>query len=96
MANRYGTEGNDVIDGSIFGDNIAGYGGDDVLRGLSGDDIIYAGGDDDWMDGGSGADTLYGLSGFDTASYELRTQRRVYSPRWGALPEWRRPRRQAL
>ena len=71
MANRYGTEGNDVIDGSIFGDNIAGYGGDDVLRGLSGDDTIYAGGDDDWMDGGSGADTLYGLSGFDTASYEL-------------------------
>ena len=69
MANRYGTEGNDVIDGTFVADIIGAYGGDDVLRGFSGDDLIFAGADDDWMDGGQGADSLYGLSGFDTASY---------------------------
>jgi Ca2+-binding RTX toxin-like protein len=71
MANRYGTEGDDVLDGTFVADNIAGYAGDDVLRGFAGDDTLWGGADDDWMDGGSGADTLYGLSGFDTASYEF-------------------------
>ena len=73
MADRYGTEDDDVLSGTFGIDNIAGYGGDDVLRGFSSNDILYGGDDDDWMDGGSGADTLYGLSGFDTASYELAT-----------------------
>ena len=73
MANRYGTEGNDIIDGTFVADIIGAYGGNDVLRGFAGDDLIFAGADDDWMDGGQGADSLYGLSGFDTASYESAT-----------------------
>ena len=73
MANRYGTEGNDTIDGTFVDDIIGAYGGNDILRGFQGNDLIFAGADDDWMDGGAGADTLYGLSGFDTASYESAT-----------------------
>jgi Ca2+-binding RTX toxin-like protein len=73
MANRYGTEGDDVLDGTFVADNIAAYGGNDILRGFAGGDVLWGGGGDDWMDGGSGGDTLYGLSGFDTASYEFAT-----------------------
>jgi len=73
MANRYGTEGNDVLDGTFMTDNIAGYGGDDILRGFAGGDVLWGGVDNDWMDGGAGGNALYGLSGFDTASYELAT-----------------------
>ena len=70
MANRYGTEGDDVLDGTFVADNIAGYAGDDVLRGFAGDDTLWAA--PTMMDGRRlGADTLYGLSGFDTASYEF-------------------------
>lgn len=73
MANRYGTEGDDIIDGTLLADNIAGYGGHDILRGHAGGDVLWGGAGDDWMDGGAGGDTLYGLSGLDTASYELAT-----------------------
>ena len=73
MANRYGTEGDDVLDGTFVADNIAGYGGNDVLRGFAGNDILWGGYGDDRMDGGPGADTFYGLSGFDTATYEYAT-----------------------
>jgi len=73
MANRYGTEGNDILDGTFMADNIAGYGGNDILRGFGGHDTLWGGYGDDWMDGGAGADTFYGLSGFDTVSYEAAT-----------------------
>lgn len=73
MANRYGTEGNDVLDGTFVADNIAAYGGNDILRGFAGGDVLWGGDGDDWLDGGSGGDTLYGLAGFDTASYEFAT-----------------------
>ena len=63
MANRYGTEGNDIIDGTFVADIIGAYGGNDVLRGFAGDDLIFAGADDDWMDGGSSGITVRSLVG---------------------------------
>ncbi|MGE3738015.1 MAG: calcium-binding protein [Geminicoccaceae bacterium] len=73
MANRYGTEGDDVLDGTFVADNIAGYGGNDLLRGFAGNDVLWGGYGDDRMDGGPSADTFYGLSGFDAATYEYAT-----------------------
>ena len=51
MANVFGTDGDDSLNGedgvTEFADNVFGFGGDDWLFGLGGDDVLY---------GGAGAD----------------------------------------
>jgi Ca2+-binding RTX toxin-like protein len=55
-----GTAGDDLLDGSQFGDNITGGLGDDDIRGLGGKDSITGDSGDDSIDGGGGNDTCYG------------------------------------
>ncbi|MEZ5668867.1 MAG: calcium-binding protein [Alphaproteobacteria bacterium] len=70
----YGSDGDDVIHGSDYGETILGNGtdgwdalalDDDVLYGHGGDDILIGGFGDDNLDGGDGNDQLYGGWGDD-------------------------------
>ena len=60
MANITGTSGNDILDGTLSGDNISGLAGNDVLNGNDGSDTLI---------GGAGNDTLNGGAGTDDARY---------------------------
>jgi hypothetical protein len=61
-----GTEGDDEIDGTRFGDLIIGKGGKDELDGSHGNDCIVGGdGDDTKLDGSNGFDVILGGSGND-------------------------------
>jgi Ca2+-binding RTX toxin-like protein len=68
-----GTNGDDVLNGSEFGDQIFGVRGNDVIHGNDGNDVLYGGGNvnfsspdgDDLLDGGTGRDTMYGGGGND-------------------------------
>ena len=60
-----GTSGDDVIDGTEFGDFISGGFGNDTINGLGGPDAIEGGPGDDIIDGGAGEDFLDGLEGND-------------------------------
>ena len=60
MANIVGDNLNNILNGTIFSDIIAGQGGNDTLNGSSGNDILK---------GGTGTDTLNGGLGIDTADY---------------------------
>jgi Ca2+-binding RTX toxin-like protein len=51
--------------GTIFSDNIYGYGGNDKLYGLAGNDRLYGGTGNDLLYGGSGRDYLNGEEGRD-------------------------------
>ncbi len=51
-----GTDGDDTLKGTMYGDNIDAGAGDDVVRGKAGADFIK---------GGNGEDTLYGNRGGD-------------------------------
>jgi Ca2+-binding RTX toxin-like protein len=75
MANFYGTNLREIIEGYLGDDRIYGYGGNDDSYGDSGHDDLYGGSghDDlygesglDYLSGGSGDDLLYGGSGRDT------------------------------
>ena len=55
-----GDDGDNVLTGTFFGDELQGLGGNDTLSGLGGADVF---------DGGAGDDTLDGGAGSDTASY---------------------------
>ena len=66
--------GNDVIEGSDFQDNIRGLSGDDIIRGNAatdriygdlGNDTIYGGAGRDYLFGGQGSDQLFGNAGRD-------------------------------
>lgn len=57
---QLGTNGDDIVDGSVGNDRIAGGDGDDHLFGDDGNDILF---------GGSGNDTINGTNGIDTAAY---------------------------
>ncbi len=72
---RYGTPGDDIIDGNWLDDIIYGYGGNDILWGGAGNDRLFGGaGEDvlwgfygnDMLAGGAGNDRLYGEAGNDT------------------------------
>lgn len=72
---RYGTAGDDIIDGNWLDDIIYGYAGDDILWGGDGNDRLFGGaGEDvlwgffgnDMLAGGAGNDRLYGEAGNDT------------------------------
>ncbi len=51
-----GTEGADIIEGTVLMDRMRGFGGDDTL-------IAKAG--NDFLDGGTGADSMFGMTGDD-------------------------------
>ncbi|MGO1078041.1 calcium-binding protein [Inquilinus sp. CA228] len=58
------------LNGSAFGDSLAGNDLANVLRGLGGSDQISGAGGDDILIGGAGADALNGGAGFDIALYD--------------------------
>ena len=60
-----GTEGDDVLAGSLLADTILAYGGDDLVYGADGDDRLLGDQGDDEMWGGSGSDTIRGGAGDD-------------------------------
>ncbi|MDQ0471668.1 Ca2+-binding RTX toxin-like protein [Labrys wisconsinensis] len=75
MANIYGTNGPDVLNGTGGNDNIYGNAqgtdpaldtGNDTLNGLAGNDVLWGYGGDDTLNGGFGNDTLNGGIGNDT------------------------------
>lgn len=61
-----GTEGNDVLEGSLFADAMTGLGGNDTLFGRFGADTLDGGEGDDTIFGGAGSDQLIGAAGADT------------------------------
>ena len=62
---KKGTEGNDIIKGSIASEKIYGYGGNDSIYGDYGNDTIYGGDGNDTIDGWHGDDLIYGGDGDD-------------------------------
>ncbi len=60
-----GTEGNDLLIGSIGPDDIFGLGGNDTIEGRAGADIIDAGSGDDVISGEGDADIMTGGTGVD-------------------------------
>ena len=64
-ANIFGSDDDNILEGTAGNDVIAGLGGNDVIYGLGGKDVICGGDGDDVMSGGSGNDTLLGEAGND-------------------------------
>lgn len=62
---RYGTGGNDTLDGGNGADLIYGFAGNDTLYGNGGDDRLRGGDGDDGLYGGSGRDLMLGEAGDD-------------------------------
>jgi Ca2+-binding RTX toxin-like protein len=62
---RYGTNGNDTMNGDDGADFMRGFLGNDTLNGLGGDDQMLGGEGDDTLNGGAGRDTLFGEAGND-------------------------------
>ena len=62
---RYGTSGNDTLNGDNGADLITGLAGNDTLNGNGGDDRLRGGDGDDTLNGGSGRDLLLGEAGND-------------------------------
>lgn len=69
MGTYFGNNFANIINGSDGGDDIYGFGGNDVLTGGKGDDSLLGAGGNDFLAGGQGADNLLGGSGNDTISY---------------------------
>ena len=61
----YGSEDDDIIEGTELRDRIYGAAGNDQISGLQGGDYLFGGSDNDHLDGGDGDDGLYGGSGID-------------------------------
>ena len=55
----------DIIEGTLFADNIDGENGDDRVQGSSGDDTITGGNGDDYLQGDEGNDNVRGVNGDD-------------------------------
>ena len=62
---NYGSNGNDLLKGSIYDDHLYGKDGNDRLNGNAGDDNLFGGNGDDTLNGGEGDDYLDGGSGDD-------------------------------
>ncbi|MEP3427866.1 MAG: DUF4114 domain-containing protein [Roseibium sp.] len=60
-----GTNGDDILNGSIHSDVMSGRFGDDLLKGQNGNDEIWGGTGNDTLYGNSGNDKLYGSGGPD-------------------------------
>ena len=76
----YVLSGNDVVNGSSYGDTVVGYAGNDGLYGNNGDDILAGGAGDDTIKGGPGNDLIIGGSGSDTALYSFNFSQYVIFP----------------
>lgn len=61
-----GGDGDDIINGNAFNNNLYGRRGNDALQGYEGSDFLSGFQGDDWLNGGSGNDTLVGGTGRDT------------------------------
>ena len=61
-----GSQGNDIIRGSLFTNAVPGALAANTLFGQAGDDQIYGGNSNDLLSGGTGADQLFGGAGDDT------------------------------
>lgn len=59
----------DIIVGSPYADDLAGYAGDDIIFGGDGDDSIYGGAGNDVLSGQAGNNYIHGGTGFDHAEY---------------------------
>jgi Ca2+-binding RTX toxin-like protein len=57
--------GDDIVNGSAFGDRLEGEDGGDILRGYGGDDTLVGGEGNDGLHGDAGDDTLLGGEGND-------------------------------
>jgi hypothetical protein len=55
----------DIIEGTLFADNIDGENGDDRVQGSGGDDTITGGNGNDYLQGDEGNDNLRGVNGDD-------------------------------
>src|SRR4051794_4491662 len=62
----FGTPGDDVINGTVRHDYIAGRNGNDTLNGLARWDVIRGGNGDDTVNAGPGRDIVFGGPGNDT------------------------------
>lgn len=62
---KEGTDGAEMILGTMVRDELCGAAGPDVLRGGTGDDVLTGGDGDDALDGGPGSDHLRGGPGSD-------------------------------
>ena len=65
MLPRYGTDGNDVINGSATPEVLYGKEGDDTISGLAGNDKLFGDAGNDNLYGNEGDDTLDGREGND-------------------------------
>lgn len=65
VSSAAGTDGGDMLDGSLGGDEISALGGDDIIQDNDGNDRIDGGDGNDSLYGGYGADTIYGGAGDD-------------------------------
>lgn len=65
LAPELGSDGNDVLDGTRFGDSLDGLAGNDKIRGRGGNDTLAGGVGDDKLTGQAGNDTLLGEAGQD-------------------------------
>lgn len=63
----------EALNGSAYGDILAGDDNNNDFRGLGGNDFIQGRGGNDWMRGDAGNDTLNGGSGHDAVSYSSAT-----------------------
>ena len=64
-------DGDDIVYGSSYADNISGGNGNDIIYGGAGDDTIRGENGNDYLVGGTGNDYLDGGDGVDTYVYNL-------------------------
>jgi hypothetical protein len=62
---KFGTNGDDTLDGTDDGEVFFGFGGNDTIFGRGGKDVAFGGRGDDLIFGGNGKDHLFGRSGND-------------------------------
>jgi hypothetical protein len=62
---KFGTNGDDTLNGTDDGEVFFGFGGNDTIFGRGGKDVAFGGRGDDLIFGGKGKDHLFGLSGND-------------------------------
>ena len=67
----FGSNFNDVIQGSIANEDFFGEGGDDTINGGGGDDNLFGGDGDDTLIGVSGVDSYDGGAGIDTIDFNV-------------------------
>ncbi|WDE02581.1 calcium-binding protein [Thalassomonas actiniarum] len=60
-----GSEEDDILNGSVYADEIYGLGGNDVIEAGEGDDELYGEAGNDTLNGGADEDELYGGTGND-------------------------------